>query len=68
VVAAFQMAGDLGAVLGPVAGGFFIDHGGYATALSVSAAVTLAPVLLVRIAPETLARNLPAARVSADQE
>jgi MFS family permease len=68
VVAAFQMAGDLGAVLGPVAGGFLIDAGGYPAALVTTAAVTLAPVLLVRFAPETLTTNLPAVSVSTSYE
>jgi MFS family permease len=68
VVAAFQMAGDLGAVLGPVAGGLLVDTGGYPVALLVTAAVTLAPVALVRIAPETLVTNVVGPRVSSSFE
>ena len=55
VVAVFQMAGDLGAVLGPVLCGLVVDHGGYTAALLVAAAVCLVPLLLLVRAPETLA-------------
>lgn len=68
VVAAFQMAGDLGAVLGPIVGGFLIDTGGYPAALLVTAVVTLTPVLLVRIAPETLRTNIGSPGVLVDRE
>lgn len=56
VVAVFQMAGDLGAILGPVVCGLIVDHGGYGWALLVAAAVCAAPVTLVALAPETLQR------------
>lgn len=54
VVAVFQMAGDLGAVLGPVSCGLVVDHGGYTAAFLVAAAVCLAPLAFVARAPETL--------------
>ena len=41
-VAVWQMASDLGSVVGPLAAGLLIDTGSYATALLVSAAVVAA--------------------------
>ncbi len=55
VVAVFQMAGDLGAVLGPVAAGAIADAHGYGPAFAVTALVALAPLPFVARAPETLA-------------
>ena len=64
VVAVFQMAGDLGAVLGPVVTGFVADGAGYTAAFVVSGIVCIAPVLVVASAPETLPRSdAPAAPV-----
>jgi MFS family permease len=54
VVAVFQMSGDLGAMIGPVAAGWIADGYGYAATFLVSAAVSAAPVALVAAAPETL--------------
>jgi DHA1 family multidrug resistance protein-like MFS transporter len=54
VVAVFQMAGDLGAVLGPVAGGWIADAHGYGAAFGLSALVALLPTPFVLRAPETL--------------
>jgi DHA1 family multidrug resistance protein-like MFS transporter len=54
VVAVFQMSGDLGAVIGPVAAGWIADGFGYSATFLVSAAVSLAPLPLVARAPETL--------------
>lgn len=56
VVAVFQMAGDLGAFLGPVLAGVAADGGGYTAAFALSAAVCAVPVLGVAAAPETLRR------------
>lgn len=56
VVAVFQMAGDLGAVLGPVVAGWVADGGGYAPTFLVCAGVCLLPLLAVVTAPETLRR------------
>ncbi|HEY2297460.1 MAG TPA: MFS transporter [Jatrophihabitans sp.] len=54
VVAVFQMAGDLGAVLGPIAAGAVADSAGYGSAFAISAVVALAPLPFVLFAPETL--------------
>lgn len=59
VVAVFQMAGDLGAVLGPVVAGWIADTAGYGTSFAVSGIVCAAPVLAVLAAPETLRRAAP---------
>jgi MFS family permease len=56
VVAVFQMAGDLGAVLGPIVAGAIADSGGYGPTFAVSAAVCALPVLAIAAAPETLRR------------
>jgi MFS family permease len=56
VVAVFQMAGDLGLVLGPVMTGWVVDHAGYSPAFVVCAVVCAVPVFAVLAAPETLKR------------
>jgi MFS family permease len=56
VVAVFQMAGDLGAVLGPVVTGWVADAAGYSPAFELCAVVCALPVLLVVVSPETLQR------------
>lgn len=57
VVAVFQMSGDLGAVLGPVAAGWIADWQGYGATFVVSAIISLAPIPFVLAAPETLTPN-----------
>jgi DHA1 family multidrug resistance protein-like MFS transporter len=59
VVAVFQMSGDLGAVLGPIAAGWIADWQGYATTFIVSAVISAAPVPAVLAAPETLVPSAP---------
>ncbi|HEU4568749.1 MAG TPA: MFS transporter [Marmoricola sp.] len=60
VVAVFNMASDLGAVVGPVLAGFLVDHGSFAAAFGLGAAVVaLSGVLGLR-----LPRGVPAAAVS----
>ena len=54
VVAVFQMAGDLGLVLGPVVTGLVADAAGYSPAFVVCAVVCVLPVFAVLAAPETL--------------
>jgi MFS transporter, DHA1 family, multidrug resistance protein len=54
VVAVFQMAGDLGAVLGPVVAGAIADTAGYGATFAVSALVALSPLPIVMFARETL--------------
>jgi MFS family permease len=56
VVAVFQMAGDLGAVIGPVMAGWLADAHGYGPMFLLNAAVCALPVLAVWGAPETLTR------------
>ena len=51
VVAVFQMAGDLGAVLGPVVAGAVADAHGYGPAFAVSAAVALQPAAVRPVCP-----------------
>ena len=43
LVASYQMAGDVGSVVGPVAGGFLVDSASYAAAFGLAAAVLTAP-------------------------
>ena len=57
VVAVFQMAGDLGAVLGPVVAGAIADGPGFGVAFLLSAVVSLAPIPLVAVSRETLVRQ-----------
>lgn len=50
VVAIFNMASDLGAVVGPVLSGWLVDHGSFAAAFGLSAAVVaLAGLLGLRL-------------------
>ena len=53
LVASYQMAGDAGAVTGPVAAGFLVDSVSYAAAFDVAAAVLGLSALLGVLAPET---------------
>jgi MFS family permease len=53
VVAAYQMAADLGAVIGPLLSGWLADTRGYAAAWACAAAVLGAGALLALGAPET---------------
>ena len=46
VVAVFNMASDLGAVIGPVLAGFLVDHGSFAAAFGLSAVVVAIAGLL----------------------
>jgi DHA1 family multidrug resistance protein-like MFS transporter len=59
VVAVFQMSGDLGAVLGPIAAGWIADGAGYSASFAVCAVVLALPVFAVLAAPETLRRPAP---------
>ena len=62
VVAAYQMAGDLGVVIGPVLAGGLVDSLSYEAAFTASAAVLAGATLLAAAAPETLhRREAPAA-------
>jgi len=53
LVASYQMAGDAGAVTGPVAAGFLVDTVSYAAAFWLAAAVLALAAVLGLFAPET---------------
>jgi DHA1 family multidrug resistance protein-like MFS transporter len=55
VVASYQMAGDVGAVVGPVAGGFLVDSASYGAAFGLAAAVLGGAAVLGLASPETRA-------------
>ncbi|WP_198943575.1 MFS transporter [Actinokineospora bangkokensis] len=57
VLAVFQMATDVGAVLGPVATGLLADHFSYTTAFTVTGALALVALLVWLPARETLVRT-----------
>lgn len=60
VVAVFQMASDLGAILGPLAAGALAKHLSYSWAWSVTAGVLLLGVVLSARMPETRVDEEPA--------
>jgi MFS family permease len=66
VVAVFQMAGDLGLVLGPVVTGWVADAAGYSPAFALCAAVCVLPVFTVLAAPETLQHDRPVSTVAVE--
>ena len=47
------MAGDVGSVVGPVAGGFLVDSVSYAAAFGLAAVVLIGAAALGFISPET---------------
>jgi MFS transporter, DHA1 family, multidrug resistance protein len=53
LVASFQMAGDIGAVVGPVAAGFLVDRASYGAAFGLAAVVLVLAAFLGVLAPET---------------
>lgn len=53
VVATYQMAGDVGTVVGPLVAGWLADAHGYGAAFGVAAAVVAVPIVAVAAAPET---------------
>jgi MFS family permease len=53
VVASYQMAGDIGSVVGPVAGGFLVDSASYGTAFALAAAVMGGAAVFGLASPET---------------
>ena len=57
VVATYQMAGDIGAIGGPLLAGWLADHSGYPLAFGVAALIAAAPLAVVATAPETIARG-----------
>src|SRR5487761_1673434 len=59
LVASFQMAGDAGAVTGPVAAGYLVDTASYQAAFGLAAAVLGVAAVLALFAPETRPRTRP---------
>jgi MFS transporter, DHA1 family, multidrug resistance protein len=57
VVATYQMAGDIGAIGGPLLAGWLADHSGYPVAFTVAAIIAAAPLAVVITAPETIAAS-----------
>lgn len=53
-ISVYQMASDLGAVVGPLAGGFLSDSFSFSAAFAASAGVSLLGVTLAAVMPETL--------------
>jgi MFS transporter, DHA1 family, multidrug resistance protein len=53
LVASYQMAGDIGSVIGPVAGGLLVDSASYGAAFGLAAAVLGGGAVLGFAAPET---------------
>lgn len=53
VLAAFQMAGDIGAVIGPILAGLLVDHSGFGLAFWVTAGVLALAVVPWLLAPES---------------
>jgi len=53
LVASYQMAGDVGSVVGPVAGGLLVDSASYGAAFGLAAAVLGGAALFSSAAPET---------------
>jgi MFS family permease len=59
VVATYQMAGDAGAVTGPVTAGYLVDAASYGVAFGVTAGVLGLAAVLGVFAPETRWRDRP---------
>ena len=68
VVAVFQMAGDLGAAIGPVAAGWIADWQGYGATFIVAGIVCLLPIPWIAAAPETLVKAPPEPMTAADSD
>lgn len=60
MVAFYQMAGDVGAVVGPVAAGLLVDSASYAAAFGLAGGVLGAAAMLAFLAPETRRGGVPA--------
>jgi len=67
VLAAFQMAADIGAIVGPLATGLIVDSSSYQAAFAATGSVALLAALGWLPAPETLPRAA-AARIGAAAE
>ena len=56
MLAGFQMAADLGTIVGPILAGLLVDAVSYQLAFAVTGAVSLLALFVWVRAPETLAR------------
>ena len=56
-LAVFQMAQDVGQIVGPIVAGLIIDAAGYPWAFGAAAIVLVVPLVAWLLAPETLVRN-----------
>jgi MFS family permease len=59
VIAAYQMAGDAGSLVGPLAAGALADSAGFEAAFASTALVLVAAAVVAARAPETLVRSAP---------
>ena len=57
VIASYQMAGDFGAVAGPVTAGYLVDAASYSAAFGLAAGVLVVAAVLGFLAPETRPRG-----------
>ena len=62
VIALFQMSGDAGAMIAPIALGFIADHYGFRPAFAVSAALMLIALFAATKLPETRSSHLGQSR------
>ncbi|AZA13280.1 MFS transporter [Corynebacterium choanae] len=60
VLSRFQMVQDFGSLIGPIAVGLIVDHGGYSLAFAVSGAMMFLAALGWLLAPETMPSPQPA--------
>jgi MFS family permease len=59
MIASYQMAGDFGAVAGPVTAGYLVDAASYGAAFGLAAGVLAVAAVLGLLAPETRPRRRP---------
>jgi MFS family permease len=67
VLATFQMAADIGAVLGPIMAGLMADHLSYGSAFALTGVLCLIAGFSWFAAPETLPRKQPTPHPTADE-
>ena len=66
VLATYQMAADVGAIIGPLATGLLADYLSYEAAFALTGAMALVAALVWVAAPETLPRKMPAEHTASD--
>jgi MFS family permease len=57
VLAAFQMVGDCGAIIGPLLAGLLVDHVSYSAAFTLTGSMMIVALVFWLFAPETLPRE-----------